>query len=145
MGRKGAKARAAQRRNDALELRKAGASYRQIAQQTGVSHTQAHNDVTKAIADLAKKGEEDAQELRTLEAARLDALFLSVWQQARAGDLKAMDRCLRIMARRAKMLGLDAPEQHWLSGTEGKDLFDMEAWGRERKKRLGEAQGLEGE
>jgi len=107
--RKGARARAAQRRNDALELRKAGASYRQIGQQLGVSHQQAHRDVTKAIRDLAKLGEGNARELRILEAERLDALFLSLWPQARVGDLQVVDRTLRIMARRAKLLGLDAP------------------------------------
>ena len=33
----------------------------------------------------------------------------SVWTKAVGGDLKAIDRCLAIMGRRAKLLGLDMP------------------------------------
>jgi len=122
-GHKGARARAAERRSKALELRKAGASYRQIGAQLDVSMAQAHRDVTRAIANLAKLSEGDAEALRILEEQRLDGLFLSVWSQARAGDLQAIDRCLRIMARRAKLMGLNAPAEWWLSGKDGAPLI----------------------
>jgi hypothetical protein len=48
-----------------------------------------------------------AKELRDLEAARLDRLQEQPWLQAVQGNLAAIDRCLRIMERRAKLLGLD--------------------------------------
>ena len=44
-----------------------------------------------------------------LELERLDALTLAAWPRARAGDDRAIRVVLRIMQRRAKLLGLDAP------------------------------------
>jgi hypothetical protein len=48
-----------------------------------------------------------AAEVRTLELDRLDALWLSQYDKAKKGDVSALDRCLKIMDRRAKYLGLD--------------------------------------
>jgi hypothetical protein len=42
-----------------------------------------------------------------MELERLDRLFAAVWPLAIAGDLAAVDRVLKIMARRAKMEGFD--------------------------------------
>jgi len=47
--------------------------------------------------------------LRALELLRLDELLNALWDTAIAGDLKAVDRVLKVMERRAKLLGLDAP------------------------------------
>ncbi len=106
---KGAKARAAERRVKALELRKAGATYRQIGAQLDVSEAQSHRDVTKAIRDCIKRSAADSEELRKLEEERLDALQIALWRPATSGHEGAVDRVLRIMARRAALLGLDAP------------------------------------
>jgi hypothetical protein len=54
---------------------------------------------------------EQAQELRALEALRLDQMQAALWQQATDGDVRAIDRILRIMERRARLLGLDEPER----------------------------------
>ncbi|MCP4099159.1 MAG: hypothetical protein GY748_23295 [Planctomycetaceae bacterium] len=106
---KGSRAKAAERRNQSLELRKAGASYRSIGRQLGISAPQAHRDVAKSIAELKKLGEENAQAVRELEVQRLDAMLLGLWPQARTGHQGSVDRVLRIMQRRASLLGLDAP------------------------------------
>ena len=65
---------AADRRQRALELRKAGASYRAIGAQLDVSEAQAHRDVRDALAHLAELELDLAREYRALEAARLDGL-----------------------------------------------------------------------
>lgn len=97
----------AERRVKALALRKGGATYRAIADHLGVSHNAAHEYVAFGLAELAAQQQVEAQELRVLEAARLDDLQAGVWQQARMGNLKAVQTVLRIMERRARLLGLD--------------------------------------
>jgi hypothetical protein len=49
--------------------------------------------------------------VRLLELARLDDLFTVMYRQAMDGSRLAVDRCLRIMERRAALVGLDAPLQ----------------------------------
>ena len=41
--------------------------------------------------------------------ATLDAMMAGIWVSVRGGNLQAIDRALKIMARRAEYLGLDAP------------------------------------
>ena len=89
----------------ALELRKAGVSYRHIAQQLGYSGVSgAHSAVARALKQVIQ--EPGAQVLQ-LEVERLDALLLALWPNAKRGDYGAIDRVLKIMERRAKLLGLD--------------------------------------
>lgn len=52
--------------------------------------------------------QEDIEEIRRLENDRVHHLFHALWDKALAGDHKAVDTCLRVMAWRAKLLGLDA-------------------------------------
>lgn len=106
---RGAKEIAAERRVKSLELRKGGMSYRQIGAQLGISEAQAHRDVTRILASIAKLAEPDALQVRILEQQRLDALLEALWPQAQRGNHGAIDRVLRIMERRARLLGLDAP------------------------------------
>ena len=44
-----------------------------------------------------------------LELARLDVAQRAIWKKVVKGDLAAIDRLLKIMQRRAKLIGLDAP------------------------------------
>lgn len=108
---------AAERRLKALELRTAGASYRAIAAQLGVSHQQAYEDVAHELEVLAERSQAEAAHVRTLELERLDAMTVAIWQQVRAGNQGAIDRALRVMERRAKLLGIDAPAKEEQSGT----------------------------
>lgn len=99
---------AAGRRIQALELRKAGVSYRAIGDRLGVSEAQAHRDVKAAMQALQKVQDTVAEDVRTMELARLDDMYFSIATQIRNGNHGAIDRGLRIMERRAKLLGLDA-------------------------------------
>ena len=93
----------------ALELRKAGVSYEMIAQQLGYSNrTSAHRAVSKLL-DATEK--EVVNDLREMELRRLDDLFRSMYPTALKGNFQAVDRCLKIMERRSKITGLDAPEK----------------------------------
>lgn len=107
----------AEQQRKALELRKAGASYDQIASQLKVSNRSvAWKLVKTAIDDIIR---EPAEEVLQLELARLDAMLLGVWTDAKGGNAAAIDRALRIMDRRASYLGLDAPKRSEHSGADG--------------------------
>ena len=109
-----------ERKLRALELRKAAVPYQQIADELGYrSASGAFNAVKAALKATLR---EPAEELRELELARLDAMLLPLWRRIQRGDEKAIDRALRIMERRARLLGLDAPTRGQLSGPDGKPL-----------------------
>jgi hypothetical protein len=98
---------ALERQRQALELRKAGVGFQQIADQLGYGGPSgAFNAVARA---LQKVIQEPAEAVLALELARLDAMLLGLWPKARAGHASAVDRVLKLMDRRAKYLGLDAP------------------------------------
>jgi hypothetical protein len=108
------------RKLQALELRKAGATFQMIADQLGYrSPSGAHKAVVSALRATLR---EPAEELRELELTRLDAMLLSLWRRVQAGEERAIDRALRIMERRARLLGLDAPTRGELSGPDAKPL-----------------------
>jgi len=104
------KLRTIQRENRAMELRLAGATYAKIGEALGVSHTAAHKIVARVVARMAEEDLDNVRKIRALEIARLDRLLLGIWQDARQGDLSAIDRALKIMDRRAKLLGLDSTQ-----------------------------------
>lgn len=98
----------AQRRREALQYRLTGASYQEIADQMGSDRKAVSRWVREELANIPKL---EADELRQQEVERLDLLTKAVWQHAMAGDPTAIDKALKIIDRRAKLLGLDAPQQ----------------------------------
>lgn len=96
---------AAERQRQALELRKGGVTFNAIAQALGFRSRQAAFE--SVHAGLRATLQEPADELRILDAERLDGLLLAVWSQARAGSLPHIATALTILARKAKLLGLD--------------------------------------
>lgn len=100
---------AAQRREQAVNMRIGGATFAQIGKQLGMTRQGARQAVQAALYATAKSTEEKADELRVLEMHRLDALQAANWQDAMNGDIQKGKLLLSIMTRRAAMLGLDAP------------------------------------
>ena len=93
----------------ALTLRKAGVSVNDIAMTLG---WKSHQAASKAISAALKwTVREPADELRTLELARLDDMLKAIANHVQAGNLTAIDRALKIQQRRAALLGLDAPQK----------------------------------
>jgi hypothetical protein len=67
-------------------------------------------DVRDALRERRAALDDEVDELRTVEAERLDRLFFVAYKQAvRDDQLSAIDRVLRIMERRARLLVLDRP------------------------------------
>ena len=101
-------ANAADRVRRALDLRKAGVTYDAIARQCGYgSRTAAYNAIQR---ELTRTLQEPADDLRLLEVERLNDLYRAMAPKALQGDTWSVDRCLKIMERRAALLGLDAPK-----------------------------------
>lgn len=94
------------RRVKAMDMRLAGASYRQIGAALGINHTTAMQDVSHMLREYMT---EPTEEVRKAEMQRLDRLMMAHWNAAIAGDTKATQMVLNIMDRRARLLGIDAP------------------------------------
>jgi hypothetical protein len=92
-------------------MRRGGASFDQIGRSLGVTRSAAFKAVRRVLARIAREASEDAAELRQLEQQRLDVLLAACWPTAVKGDMQAIDRALRIAERRARLLGLDAPQK----------------------------------
>lgn len=97
----------AARAPQALELRIAGGTYRQIGQQLGVSEKCAYEDVQHELAKLDAVKVQLRERLRELELERCDRLTVALGRKAQAGDERAILALVRVMERRAKLLGLD--------------------------------------
>lgn len=119
----------------ALELRRRGLSYAQVAEQMGwKSQAASYYAVQRGLADTAK---EASEEVRAIELARLDELtrvgyrvmFSTHYVTTQSGRLAAhpvtgellvddgpvlaaMNSLIRVAERRAKLLGLDRPIKH---------------------------------
>jgi len=101
----------------ALDLRKKGFSYTQIGTKLGCARQTACRYVLSELENLADKCREEAARVRDLELQRLDELYLIAYHAISDGnDLAGIDRCLRIMERRAKLLGLDAAQKVDVNG-----------------------------
>lgn len=98
-----------QRRMLALELRRAGASVEQIARRMGYPSMQAvHDDLSLMYAEVLCT---PVEESRALDVLRMDRLIMGIWGDARAGGLAAVDRVIKLVDVRAKLLGTYAPVQ----------------------------------
>jgi len=98
---------ALEKQKTALKLRAAGVEYTDIAHQLGYKTASgAHKAVTTA---LRKTLQEPADELRTLELNRLDVMLKSIWSMVIVGNPQYIVIALKILERRARLLGLDAP------------------------------------
>ena len=98
-------AAAAQRALQALDLRKAGATYEQIARSCGYAGPSGAYQAVQR--ELQRTMQEPADDVRQLEIMRLDDLYRAMVPKALKGDTWSVDRCLKIMERRAALLGLD--------------------------------------
>jgi hypothetical protein len=95
-----------QREKQALELRRARATYTDIATQLGyASASGAYEAVHRAIR---RHSQGSVEEYRREELDMLDRLHRGHWADAVKGDDKAARVILAIAERRAKLLGLDA-------------------------------------
>jgi hypothetical protein len=107
-----------------LELRRAGLTWQRIAEETGYAdHTGAYAAYKRAIKRTLQQ---PADELREQELDRIDRLQLAAWPNAMKGDIKSILAVVKLMERRARLLGLDTPIkiQQDVTTWDGNDSID---------------------
>lgn len=109
--RAGEDVRLVEARKEALELRRDGNSYRQIAAIMEISPATAGNYVQSELSMLRDQTAEDTEALRDIEVQRCDDMLRHLGSGIRAGDVPSVMAAVKISERRAKLLGLDAPER----------------------------------
>lgn len=103
-----------------LRLREAGLSYDEIAQRMGLKYRSTPERIIKRALD--KREAEAVETVRKLEVARLDRMLDGLTADAKYdedgkivsggafdGDPKAVAAAVKLMERRARLLGLDMP------------------------------------
>lgn len=90
-----------------MRLRAQGHTFDTIAEMLGYANRSgAYHAVITALKDTLQ---EPADELRTLEVERLDTMLHALMEKIEGGEEGAINTALRVMERRAKLLGLDQP------------------------------------
>ncbi|SHL75449.1 hypothetical protein [Streptomyces yunnanensis] len=106
---KAQQAATAERRAKAIRMKIEGATYTQIADALGyASRSAAHMDVKRSLERHVVEEGLAIEAWRELELARLDTLQQAIWDKAMSGDPRVIEAALKILDRRAKLLGLDS-------------------------------------
>jgi len=100
--------------NKIIELRRTGATWAQVANALGYAGASGAYKAYQRAADRMVHPKLD--EYRDIELATLDSLQLQIYQDARENnngrlELRQIDRVLAIHDRRARVLGLNAPDK----------------------------------
>jgi hypothetical protein len=107
--------RLAKRRAEALDYRLKGRSYRVIGEEMKIHPSTAQDYVIRAMRDFVPR--EKAEQVLEMELQRLDQMQSAVYKHVAAGDIAAIEICLKISNQRARLLGLypDKPSPVTLS------------------------------
>jgi len=107
-------------RSRVMTLRIKGHTFEQIgqimAEEEGRDTPYSKQAIFKTVSNMLEESrqllDDEVEVLRAIEADRLDLLMQIPFKRAiEEGDLRSIDRVLKIMERRAKLLGLDRPAQ----------------------------------
>lgn len=127
----------AKRRREVIQLREAGATWEAIANTmeqrhgleqlpSGWDERYAYMDWKRELKKIRNQTAEATEEVRQMEVRRIDRMLRGIWQEALGGkettwkqQKEAIDRVIRLQKRRAKLEGLDAPEQKEFMGEGG--------------------------
>lgn len=126
----------AKRRREVIQLREAGASWESIADTIESRHgadalpkhwskRYAHKDFQRALGKVQDEVKDRARTVRELELKRLRRMQRGHWEDAINGDVEAARLVVKLMKRRASLLGLDEPDE--LDVTAGTDPETIEA------------------
>lgn len=94
----------------AFLMRQRGMAIFDIAEELGLTESTTGNLLRNAVQNAARLVSEGARsDLLAMEVTRLDAMQAAAWGAAMQGDTRAIDAILKVIAARAKLLGLEVP------------------------------------
>lgn len=113
-----AKIKVALRRRRVLELRRAGHSFYEIADTIheefgdecpeSYDSRSAYLDLQRLLDEMRSELSESLPDVIALEASRLDEMLKALWPAVLRGRERSIEIALKVMERRAQMLGLDS-------------------------------------
>jgi len=99
----------AKRRNRVLELRAAGLTEHQIAEQLGMSQPNVSRSINRALKRWAEQDAANVEQVRQMKLFELDQLKRAIWAQAIKGDLAAVREAAKIIGMQARIAGAESP------------------------------------
>lgn len=112
--------RAAERRTQAIALRKEGKTFAEIGAELGVSAQAVFKMVTKVLDHANALLVTETKALRQRQLDRVETLVHALWKAAvEKGEVGKADRLIKLFEREARLAGLDAAEKFEHSGPDG--------------------------
>lgn len=108
----------------ALQLRREGKTYQFISDTIDVPISKVHLDIGIMLRkEIEQQTKVQKKQIVQLELDRLDLLFDKAWAAIEGGNQASIDKAIKIMERRARYLGLDAPSKS-LVGEDNENPFN---------------------
>lgn len=101
----------------AIALRMSGETFVEIGKKMNMTKQSAHQMICQAMEERGQHLAKNVDAVRTMELERLDAMTLALWKQKNVPGAAAT--LLKIMDRRASLLGLDAPSKTAMTDPQG--------------------------
>ena len=118
--------RARERELEAVRLRRAGVEYHDIGDKLGISESGAYECVRRVLARVVTEANETGAENLALDLQRVNVMLVGLWPKVLAGDPQAIVAALRVLERRARMLGYDAPAKVAPTTPDGEKPWSMD-------------------
>jgi predicted ArsR family transcriptional regulator len=140
-----AKARGAEHRAKAMEMRKLGMTFSEIGNKLGISRQAAHKHVQKLMADYNNGAKDQAKEYRTLNLMRLEAILAKTYMNALVGQVQSVREARMLIKDISTLVGADMPTKTAQTTADGeKDIIPIDynaMTEAEIDKRIAELQG----
>ncbi|MCE5290075.1 MAG: hypothetical protein LLG14_12675 [Nocardiaceae bacterium] len=96
------------RRDDlVVQLVASGLTFQQVGEQLGVSKSQAHRLFRAALAKIPAGS---VDEYRATQREQLNGAVSALWPKVQRADVRACEALVKLLERRARLDGLDAPQ-----------------------------------
>ena len=98
-----------ERNERAIELRRKGLTYAEIAKELGISRIRAHQIITAEMLKRRERFQDKADSLIQMQLDRLEMLWNKLQQRIDRGEARAVEVGISILRRQAELMGLDQP------------------------------------
>ena len=113
-----------QRRKTVAANLVAGLTIGDIAEALGVHKATVYQDIKRILQRWREEQVDLISTQRMLDIRRIDRMINALWGDCQAGKLSTVDRMIKLLERRAKLLGLDAPAKVAPTTPDGTEPYD---------------------